>query len=403
MTQRVARPMKFAAFISIIVSVAVIFAACQGAVGPAGDDGAQGPQGPQGPQGDMGDTRLQPTADTATIPVYITNGADATDAPGEAVMVTVSDEYFGGVGNISLGELETEELTAARIFTASLENGVITFAVRLNAAGDAPFITGTQAYVAQQYTLKVIDDAAADLTLTFDVRRNRAPTSATTEVSDTVGTAAPDTAPSEVPMCPAANECYVDVTFEDLDNSNESPEMLSFEAVSGDDTKFTVMGAPRNAPDTNGDPQPLVARVVIMGVASTWDAGAGAHSPVDVTVTATDPAGASVEGTAAISVDGAPRMKGAAISLPAVTASGILITDLNNFFEDPEGENLIFTATSANGQAGTASTSQGDGDQLDFVKVSAGQSTEITVTATEESANDQPDQAFSQTFTLQVN
>ena len=53
MTQRVARPMKFAAFISIIISMAVIFAACQGAVGKAGDSvtGATGPTGPTGPPG----------------------------------------------------------------------------------------------------------------------------------------------------------------------------------------------------------------------------------------------------------------------------------------------------------------------------------------------------------------
>ena len=42
MTQRVARPMKFAAFISIIISVAVMLAACQGAVGPKGDKGDDG-------------------------------------------------------------------------------------------------------------------------------------------------------------------------------------------------------------------------------------------------------------------------------------------------------------------------------------------------------------------------
>ena len=211
-------------------------------------------------------------------------------------------------------------------------------------------------------------------------------------------------------MCPDANECYVDVTLEDADNAADSPEVLSFEAVSEDETKFTVVSVD-NALNTDGDPLPLVARVVIRGVASTWvpdnqpdtDGDQPGHSMVDVTVTASDPSGASAEGTAAISVDGAPQMKGAAISLPAITASGILITDLNNFFEDPEGENLIFTAESKNTQAGTASTSLTDGDQLDFVKVSAGQSTEITVTATEETAADNPDQAYKQTFTLQVN
>ena len=51
MTQRVARPMKFAAFISIIISVAVMLAACQGAVGKAGDGGATGSDRTDWPSG----------------------------------------------------------------------------------------------------------------------------------------------------------------------------------------------------------------------------------------------------------------------------------------------------------------------------------------------------------------
>ena len=66
MTQRVARPMKFAAFISIIISVAVMLAACQGAVGKAGDGGATGPTGPTGPPGRDATPNTPPTlkADT---------------------------------------------------------------------------------------------------------------------------------------------------------------------------------------------------------------------------------------------------------------------------------------------------------------------------------------------------
>ena len=62
MTQRVARPMKFAAFISIIISVAVMFAACQGAVGPQGpkgDTGHTGDAGPAGPAGPAGEQGLE--------------------------------------------------------------------------------------------------------------------------------------------------------------------------------------------------------------------------------------------------------------------------------------------------------------------------------------------------------
>ena len=83
MTQRVARPIKFAAFISIIVSVAVMFVACQGAVGP------QGPPGEDGEDGDDAGTPLElrvlqertasprstrQAGDALLLPVYINDG-----------------------------------------------------------------------------------------------------------------------------------------------------------------------------------------------------------------------------------------------------------------------------------------------------------------------------------------
>ena len=58
MTQRVARPMKFAAFISIIASLAFILGACQGAVGPTGPQGPPGSQGPPGPSGGTPDNAV---------------------------------------------------------------------------------------------------------------------------------------------------------------------------------------------------------------------------------------------------------------------------------------------------------------------------------------------------------
>ena len=88
MTQRVARPMKFAAFISIIVSVAVMFVACQGAVGPKGDpgadgkdgaDGADGATGPQGPQGLPGAAALT-VRQGVNLTVSINDGKDQQGA-----------------------------------------------------------------------------------------------------------------------------------------------------------------------------------------------------------------------------------------------------------------------------------------------------------------------------------
>ena len=83
--------MKFAAFISLIVSVAVLFAACAGAVGPAGPqgpagkdgtdgtDGVQGPQGPKGPQGNPGDSSLVAKNRTEAALYVVNNGLDDND------------------------------------------------------------------------------------------------------------------------------------------------------------------------------------------------------------------------------------------------------------------------------------------------------------------------------------
>ena len=106
MTQRVARPMKFAAFISLIVSVAVLFAACAGAVGPKGDPGAAGTDGTDGQgwrtgaracracRASRGHPPLQVKFDAATYPVYVNNGTTA-DSAGDPLMVDLSELFSG--------------------------------------------------------------------------------------------------------------------------------------------------------------------------------------------------------------------------------------------------------------------------------------------------------------------
>ena len=92
MTKRVARPMKFAAFISIIISVAVMFAACQGAVGPQGPkgdpgtDGAPGTAGTPGTPGSSGTNALsaKPNSPAIMINDVKEDGSDVIGAlPGD--------------------------------------------------------------------------------------------------------------------------------------------------------------------------------------------------------------------------------------------------------------------------------------------------------------------------------
>ena len=83
MTQRVARPMKFAAFISIIISVAVMFAACQGAVGPKGDKGDPGTDGTDGTSGSDGINAL--IATTTPAEVLVSDKPDPDGGDGSAI------------------------------------------------------------------------------------------------------------------------------------------------------------------------------------------------------------------------------------------------------------------------------------------------------------------------------
>ena len=109
MTQRVARPMKFAAFISIIISVAVMLAACQGAVGPKGDTGDSGDKGDTG---EVPTTAINtPPAEKADMPLgtqYFARASLNPDgtavADGEKIVdtINVSDHFQDPEGLLNL-------------------------------------------------------------------------------------------------------------------------------------------------------------------------------------------------------------------------------------------------------------------------------------------------------------
>ena len=98
MTQRVARPMKFAAFISIIISVAVMFAACQGAVGTPGDTGPQGPKGDPGDTGDPGQSGTSALTPLPDPPAIMINDSkeDGQTSVGSVPAGLSASSYFRG-------------------------------------------------------------------------------------------------------------------------------------------------------------------------------------------------------------------------------------------------------------------------------------------------------------------
>ena len=270
MTQRVARPMKFAAFISIIISVAVLFVACQGAVGPAGADGKDGVDGVDGTDGVDGQPAFQPLATKEKSPFVVISDAedaDGTTIPGPAATIDLA-EYIRGSAERTYGTPTSGTTTTAdQVFDAKIEGSMLTITPKATQpAGDAA------AYAVEIFKV-AISDGGESMPIELDIpaRRNRAPTAPTSDGAGEVGTQVPATAPDSASVCPAADECYIVVEFGDPDGATESSaEKLSFTATSPDTAKVEVVSVD-NGEDEDGNALPLVAWVVVKGISSTWD------------------------------------------------------------------------------------------------------------------------------------
>ena len=386
--------MKFAAFISIIVSVAVIFAACQGAVGPAGDQGPKGDTGDTGASGPPGLDAFVPLtakAERPSIVISDTTNADNATIPGAAQTIDLAD-YIRGSAERTYGtptsDLGTDSIADNEIFDATVDGSMLTITPKATQPDEA--------YVVEMFSVEISDGGESDpVTLSIPARRNRSPgfDLNATIPSGTVGTQSPATAPASVPMCPAANECYIDVTFTDADNTGTVVEELTFTATSADTTKVAVVSVDTAPLET---PNPLVARLVVRGVASTW--GETDHVPVEVIVMATDAGGETARGKANVSVDGAPTAT--AIPNGRVTSTSMYtITNVTGFFTDPEGvTSLEYAVESGNLNIVTAMV---DANGMDLVVTYNGPgTTEVTVTATEPSTGNDPAQTAQTTFSV---
>ena len=173
MTQRVARPMKFAAFISIIISVAVIFAACQGAVGPKGDTGDSGDAGQTGDRGPAGISQL--VAVSAPGPILINNVTDeGVTTIGAGPTGLSAATYFSGgkepitYKSVRSGPAEADQQTFN--LTVAMD-GAITIAkvATPSTTADVPYTMG------DSFTITATDDNGVAVTTGAIVKRNRVP------------------------------------------------------------------------------------------------------------------------------------------------------------------------------------------------------------------------------------
>ena len=399
MTQRVVRPMKFAAFISIIISVAVIIGACQGAAGTPGTGGATGPTGPSGQSGSSPDL---PLLKIGTESIEIINDGES-EAPGDAITIDLNQYLVGTfLPRVYDTPSNNQATEADEIFTAEVSDvGLLTLTVIADTAA-------SNDYLIETFSVTVTDSAGTTADVAIPVRRNRAPTAdgtqtnATMDSPITVGNALPDMPPEMTAPCPAAGECALMITlFQDGDTETNNG--------AGDKEKLTYTVKEIDKEDAlsasfDG------ANLVLVGTEATLDDddAATTFDGVQVTVTATDEGDLSVDGVIYVMVNGAPTADGATPPV-VLTQSSAAVTDaisnLGAYFKDPEEQTLSYKAESTNArivEVAAANLEFSAGTTISLIPHGVGTTT-VTVTAREPETNNGLGQTATQVFTVTVN
>ena len=384
MTQRVARPMKFAAFISIIISVAVMLAACQGAVGKQGPKGADGADGTQGGQGPAGTGAFQGVSNPDAV-LYndeeLKTGEVALVAEGTSNVITIkAASYFvGGTGPYEYEQVEdfvnnddAEQTTpaSATVTDAKVDKttGDLTFKIvaPTNGVDDNLFKVG--AYTdGFRITVKATD-TATDISATSDViiGLNRAPQLATDDTETLLlGTQAADRDEDGLAAvlgthedCTKINECKLAVFIDD-DDITVTVASMTVGGVA-DTTKVSAVEAD--------------GRVTLTGMSSTWDPGDldatpavdAEFKPVTVNLVATDSKGLETKASVTVNVDAAPSLSdvGTAINGATYNVEGTYTLTTGDgvaFFKNEtiSGVTLAVAAAPANTGIATVGTNGG--------------------------------------------
>ena len=340
MTHRVARPMKFAAFISIIISMAVIFAACQGAVGPkgdAGDDGdpgATGATGPQGPQGIPGEAPLTTGSDTRLTLLVNVSTVDGAQVVETKAPIDVSEYFFGGRGTVTYTLGGATGLTG---FSASLEGSMLTVARLASHVFQATDYDTPDADSAQETARTVTISAKDELdrTQTQDIllQFNTAPVEDTNTTLPAFHIGTQDAAimipdPNDATKMIAGSRTFL--TAVKCEKFNECVVTLTSFYEDAQSADLTYVGTPDNAAVTA---TPAKGGLLIKAEAE-YD------KVVMIKVVASDPGGlsstADTERAIAVTINPPPKDKNQSYELSAAKGADndSLIADLDVFFKN---------------------------------------------------------------------
>ena len=267
MTKRVARPMKFAAFISIIISVAVIFAACQGGPGGQGEQGETGETGETGEQGERGPQGIPGAAaltvrDGVNLIVSVNDGEDQEGAAtvGDTAETRAMSSFFAGgttsvVFSASAPEtFDVNETATDNQVDVSDDGTTVTIKLKEEAEAEERYDPD----VGYPVVITAKDDTQGIThTQTLKVVRNAAPASGTgtTAIPElligALGAETPegsDWPGGEIYTCAMLNSCEFTPIVTSSDDSDAAASHfhdfgdLTYEVVSSDTAKVDVMG-----------------------------------------------------------------------------------------------------------------------------------------------------------------
>ena len=176
--------MKKVALFLMIVGLAVVFAACQGAVGPAGDDGKDGDAGQKGDTGPQGPPGVSSLVAVSSLTPYIINDVEAPAGSGAADTIGTPPTIDGSMlftgGHLPRTYTLTEP-EATSVFTVSIDKdtGAITVAARTSAVAfdsDQPPSVALHYGTGTEFTVVAKDTFGTTATSpTISVKRNRKP------------------------------------------------------------------------------------------------------------------------------------------------------------------------------------------------------------------------------------
>ena len=440
--------MKFAAFISIIISVAVMFAACQGAVGPqgpkgdtgdTGDTGDAGPAGEQGPEG-VGTLTLSGKTEAPILLSHVTrNNQKVIGAQKEDVDIT---SYFRGGKDPVTYELVPPNADPAHednndtvfdnesVFKAEVnkDTGALTISARsATAAIDAgSYTTG------ETVTFRAVDgDKIKSDSVNLMVKANREPTIVAANQDDavielTVGmqnaTDATrdglddkgkklDTQPN--PVCATFGSCVYSIKLNGATDTPSNAAIFLENPEGGDNTDAQVVASDD---DTAGMTLSVVSHdeevqvsadgttLTVVGLKSTFsDDSDNTNDFASVTIKVIDADGLFVERDLAVIVDTPPEVKStfeSSYSFPRGNSAVNVVVGLAAHFKDVDDATLTYVVKSSDDAKVAFPTSYTDGGvdgaDLQVIPRNIGSST-ITVTAT-----DGRGQTAEQSFTVRV-